>query len=322
MFHSHTADLNEAVVAALLKIQLDFQWPMQSPAFRIVDVSERNTSGATLLRAAGSKTVDVMVKTNGAWTHNDALANYRALAELHDVIEGAEILGGETMTALGWAPEPPMVVTKFVESRELRSAVKTVNDPGLLIGPLETVGEMLAAFHERHRATDRETIDIARRDAMAIARRIPNGEKTMERLLARPSVVVSKSYIDITPSNVLCAENGAVLLIDPPTRQEPALIERDLGTFLFELRKQRSAFGRSVPRPSDFLRLKMAFLRGYGIPNPMDSPTRALVSLFEFRRAAGTSRKRWRDRSPESVRYAVEAGKRMSEFLFPRLFAD
>lgn len=303
-------------------MQLDFSWPVQSTAFQIVSVSDRKSSGATLLRAQGADGVDVVVKTNDDWNLDDAVGAHHALAALHDIIDGADIERGGAMPPLGWAPDPPMVVTGYVESHELRSAVKTETDIDLLIGPLETAGRMLAAFHEHHRATDSQSTDAAHQDAISTARKIPNGERTLDRLLARAPIVVAKSYIDITPSNVLCASSGEILLIDPPPSLRPAIIERDLGTFLFELRKQRAAFSRSSREPTDFPHLKEAFLNGYGVSDPRDPSTQALLSLFEFRRAIGTSRKRLRGRSPEAVRYAVEAGRRMSGFLFPNHFPD
>lgn len=296
---------------ALGQLGGNFQWPAQWGDFRLTEVHERSRSRATLYRFRGRDGVEIMVKTALGWSAHHARSSYESFAHLRRVVEG--IPGSFSVETLGWTATPPLVVTRFVESSDLRSLIKSVVDVEELVPQVVTVGRMLRAFHRDTNIDDEAGLRLAHQDAMSVASRIPRGRARLNQILSASQQTAAASFGDLTPGNVLCDRKGRLALIDPPLERTPVLVERDLANFLFEMRKhRRAAFGtKAVAR--DHPRLSAALLEGYDHQEiAADSP---MVALFEFRRAAGVARKRLRARSPESLWFASQAVARASNFL-------
>ncbi len=97
----------------------------------------------------------------------------------------------------------------------------------------------------------------------------------------------------------------------PTLTPTPGPIHRDLGNFIFELRRQLAGrgFTPSPPIPGNFERLCDSFLQGYSDArgSTLDDTDLALIALFELRRAAGMARKRFPRRPGDALWFARSA---------------
>ncbi len=232
-----------------------------------------------------------MIKTVRGWTADEAEAAYEAMIDLADSLEGTPFDIAGAIRPWAWAGVPPLLVMPYLEGSDV---VTILRDPhaeawkGRVDDWVSRAGAMLAAYHQRHPAP--EATDEARREVTALARRLRvNGDFAIDW-----EHRVAKCFGDFGPGNLHASPSGDLYLLDPPLSPGSAVVHRDLGNFLFELRRQLAGrgFTRSEPMSERFERLHAGFLRGYVMADgaPLDAPDEALIALYETRRALGMAR--------------------------------
>ena len=169
-------------------------------------------------------------------------------------------------------------------------------------------GVALAAFHEDKRRKSDVDLDLAMSDVTRLADRFRISASHTTGLLEaaewRDKCVAS--YGDFGPGNLLGTSDGLLYLLDPPTDPPPAILHRDIGNFLFELRRQFAGRGytRAPVMRDAFAALRSDFLAGYsshGSRRSLGDADDALIALFEMARAAGMARKRFPGRTGDSI---------------------
>lgn len=298
------------VEAALLRIQEEFHWASRVESFVVVDTWQRSRSLALFYRVLGvPDDLNLVAKTDVRWSAQDAENLYLVMQDLCHLLDSARIEGTACIRPLGWSPSPPLVVMPYVNAEELRGVIRRGFEVHQMREQISRAGAMLAAFHGAHPVVEGKECSRARSDALNLAGRLPGGNRRALALLERVGHRTAYRYGDVTPSNMLLAPDGKLLMIDPPMAAIPSLIHRDIGNFLFELRKQLA--GRGVTpgvQRNGFTDLRDAFLDGYvGATLPFGEADHSLIALFEFRRAAGTVRKRLRKRPGDAIWFAGQA---------------
>jgi Phosphotransferase enzyme family len=301
--------------AALRRVQSVFDWPERSDQFEIAESWQRSSSGAWFYRVAASHGRELLVKCGDRWTGEDAGAVHESMEDLRRLLAQSGIEQTGTIPSLGWSDDPPMVVMPFVEADELISVLRS-GELGRLEPLMEKAGRLLGAFHQAHPV---EEADRSRAHAQVtdLAGRLPGGARLVSPLLEEAGDRVALSFGDITPGNILLADDGRMLLIDPPITPSPAVIHRDLGYFLVESHKHFAGRGRSPSmRHRGFEALKDPFLRGYANETgPLGPPDKALIALFEARQASGNARNRWPRRAGDALWFAAQAVGAGSRFM-------
>jgi aminoglycoside phosphotransferase (APT) family kinase protein len=184
---------------------------------------------------------------------------------------------------------------------------------------MRSTGMMLAVFHDSHPTPPAGDIAPAGDEVRDTAQRVKLPAELAESLLSEINwrQRCSLSFGDFGPGNLLGTGDGRVYLLDPPDQPEIALPHKDIGNFIFELRRQLAGHGytRTKPVRGRFHELRDEFLHGYseGSARTIDSSDRAMISLFEMRRAVGMTRKRFPDRIGDSVWFARSAVARRRE---------
>jgi hypothetical protein len=181
---------------------------------------------------------------------------------------------------------------------------------------MATTGAMIAAYHDAHRPAPGAELTGVAEAARHAARRIRVPPQALEALLDATAWLgrCSASYGDFGPGNLLGDRHGRLHLLDPPVAPDLALTHKDLGNFVFELRRQLAGHGftRSRPVEGRLEGLHTSFLDGYSARSsagPLLPADEGLIALFEMRRALGMARKRLPARPDDAVwfaRYAVE----------------
>ncbi len=297
----------------LLDLQVAFDWPDQAPEYELVDTWERARSGSEFHRLTGvPQGPDVVFKTVEGWAPGDASAMFETMTDLADVIDRANLGRAHAIRPLAWGSDPVGLVMPYVEGADVVSILRTpdtANWSQRITDSMESAGSILAAYHGAHSMPVTEVDEAAQ---LAARFRI---DRTFDP--GRESAI---SFGDFGPGNLHLTPDDTLYLLDPPVAPNRARIHRDLGNFLFELRRQLAGrgFTASSPVPGHFEPLSTAFLRGYEEQRdgpPFDSEDRALIALFELRRSAGMARKRFPGRPGDALWFARAALARRREVL-------
>lgn len=305
--HLQPSELSQLLVS----LQEKFGWATRSESFDLIGLWRRDRSGSAFYHMTGIPDGPaVIVKVVDEWTSRDAESMFHAMVDLADVVEGSGIQGAFGIRPVGWAGAPPLVVMPFVEGTDVVSILRQPGHEAWAdVGSWMTkTGQMLAVYHERHRA---HATAAAVDDARGLAARLMIGRRSIEETLAEidPEQRSARSFGDIGPGNLHGASNGDLYLLDPPAESGLALVHRDLGNFAFELRRQLAGHGytRSRPVKGHFERLRSAFLEGYSLRShggPLTPADESLIALFEARRAMGMARKRIPSRPGDALWFA------------------
>jgi hypothetical protein len=296
----------------LLTLQDEFEWATRSESFDLVERWRRDRSGSAFYHMTGSPDGPaVVLKVVDEWTPRDAESMFQAMTDLADVVEGAGIEGAFGIRPVGWAGDPPLVVMPYIEGTDVVSILRQPEHEAwrhLGSWMIET-GQMLAVYHQRHRAHAATAALVD--DVRELAARFRIDRRSIDGTLAEidPEQRSARSFGDIGPGNLHGASNGDLYLLDPPGASGLALVHRDLGNFVFELRRQLAGRGytRSRPVKGHFERLRSAFLEGYSLRShggPLTPADEALIALFEARRATGMARKRMPSRPGDALWFA------------------
>jgi hypothetical protein len=307
-----TAQLQPSDLSRLiLTLQVKFGWATRSEGFDLIELWRRDRSGSAFYHMTGIPDGPaVILKVVDEWTSRDAESMFHAMTDLADVVEGGAIQGAFGIRPVGWAGDPPLVVMPYVEGTDVVSILRQPEHEawGDLGSWMIKTGQMLAVYHERHRAHSTAAVVD---DARELAARFRIDRRSIEGTLAKidRDQRSARSFGDIGPGNLHGASNGDLYLLDPPAESSLALVHRDLGNFVFELRRQLAGRGytRSRPVKGHFERLRSAFLEGYSLQShggPLTRPDEALIALFEARRAMGMARKRIPSRPGDALWFA------------------
>jgi hypothetical protein len=279
----------------------------------------KKADGYDLLEVWGSRTaslyrcrgrpgaVDVVVKIGHGWSAEDARRLHEQLSALRSRLDPSIV---RTPEPLGWASDPPAVCTRYVEGTDLYFMLLDLGHPAWGVAGvaastlLARCGGALAHIH-------------ASRDGLpdgAAARAVGRMRSAASALGLRPIAPSDTdlepviAFGDVGPHQFRIGDGGQVWVLDPPTELSPALPHEDVAMFVFGIDKLLGAggTGRTRSRRATGSDLRGAFLDGYGRAGGMD-PRRALdrwlVRLFETRMAAGTAKRRIREREfPDAAR--------------------
>jgi hypothetical protein len=301
----------------LLALQDSFAWQERADAYRLAATWERRRSGSYFTRFEGLPSgPGVVVKTAEGWAPDDAREIFAAMADLADLVERAGVTAYIPLHPLAWASDPPSVVTPYLEGIDLVTILRDPEHPAWASDVADWIGgagEVLAGYHSSHQAP--ESAPNAREQTANVARRL-RVDLAFDRV--QWSERTARSFGDFGPGNLhVVTASGEVALLDPPPDPVPAVVHRDLGNFLFELRRQLAGRGytRTAPVNGRFDALRARFLQGYSSRQaiPLTPADEALISLFEARRDLGMARKRLPQRVGDSMWFARSALARRRE---------
>jgi hypothetical protein len=238
------------------------------------------------------------------------------MTDLDHILAGSGIEWAGTIPSLGWADSPPMVVMPYLDAEELIALIRGDTSLEQLCELVSRAGAMLAAYHHAHPLDDETARNQARSATIAMGAKLPGGSRRASALIGELDLNrFARSYGDVTPGNFLAATDGRLLLIDPPIDPRPELIHRDLGYFLFEMRKHFAGRGRTrTPARAGYDTARVAFLEGYAVP--LTDADQRLIALYEARQAAGTMRNRFPGRPADTMWFAARAVAAGSRFLW------
>ena len=305
-------DIRAALLAARERIDLS-----DSTGFDEVARWERSRSGTAFFRLRSLPWGDeIVVKTSQEWDSYDPEKVHSAMVELVEMLEsGTE---GGAIRPLGWTGSPPLVVMPFVEGTDLVTLLRDESraEWEWMERWMRTTGAMIASFHDAHRPPLESDLTGLAEAARHMARRIRIAGAVVDGLLDHAGWQdrCSASYGDFGPGNLLGDRDGKLYLLDPPIYPELALAHKDLGNFIFELRRQLAGHGftRSRPVEGHFDDLRASFIDGYSERSgggPLAPADLGLIALYEMRRAMGLARKRLPARPDDALwfaRYTVE----------------
>ena len=318
-----TAPTVTAVAALLESLQSKFDWPDQAQTFESVDQWERTRSGTVFFRMIGAPSgPEVLVKIGTGWDQREAENSYRAMLGLADAISDADIEGGHAIRPLAWAPSPPAVVLPYVPGTDLVTLLRQPDSAEWehMTSWMHRAGALLAAYHLAHATPSNADIAPADEEMLEAGRRMRIPASTIGNVLNQVDWRhrCALSFGDFGPGNLLGTPEGDLYLLDPPEHPSLAVIHKDLGNFLFELRRQLAGRGYTRTRPvgGQFDKFRTELLAGYAEHSstglgPCDE---ALITLFEMRRARGMARKRFPARLGDAIWFAASALARRSEF--------
>ena len=310
------------LTSALLDVQSDWAQPARAETYEVVDWWRRERSGSSFVHLVGVPNgPEILTKTVDGWESSDARDTHDAMADLAGALAAASIPSAAGISPLGWIEGPPTVVMPWVEGRDAVTILRS-NDRETIEGRmpnwLSSAGAMLAAFHAT--TPDRDFGD-ASKQAIQAAGRLRIDGKTATRLMDQVQWQgkCARSFGDIGPGNLHVTPTGEIYLVDPPVETSLALIHRDLGNFVFELRRQLAGRGytRTSPIRGRFDHLSSTFLDGYIEQSGRDlgAADHALIALFEARRALGMARKRLPSRPGDALWFSRLALSRRRDVL-------
>ncbi|HVR79951.1 MAG TPA: hypothetical protein VMS99_16355 [Acidimicrobiia bacterium] len=281
--------------------------------YELLDHWERARSGSAFYRMTGKPSgPDLLVKTGPVWDPEETELLHRAMVDLSDAISFAGIEGAAAIRPVAWSSSPPAIVMPFVEGTDL---VTLLRDPereewAQMRPWMYRAGEMIAAYHTSHPAPPASDITPAADEARRAGRGMLLSPAMIEQLLRqiRWRDRCAMSFGDFGPGNLHGNAKGDLYLLDPPEDPMVALVHKDIGNFMFEMRRQLAGHGYTRTRPvrGRFHELRAAFLEGYTARSSrvIDSCDQALIALFEMRRARGMARKRFPGRLGDSSWFA------------------
>jgi hypothetical protein len=286
-------------------------------SFQYLDGWERPRAGTSFFRFAVEPSGrTIVVKTGSQWSADDAERLCEAHASLTRAVSEPQIEQAASIHPVTYLIDPPSLVMPDVGGTDVVSILRDPHRPEWesMTSWIRAAGAMLAAFHAANPAPP----DVGTGDIVETARRMRIDD--VARLIldrAKWEESCAAVYGDFGPGNLIGVLDGPVYLIDPPMMPPGGPIHRDLGNFVFELRRQLAGHGhtRTRPVPGRFDTLLEALLDGYSersgsVLAPSDE---ALIALYEMRRAAGMARKRLSKRPFESVWFARSALERRRE---------
>lgn len=306
---------NEQFSALLVQLQSEFDWTHTADRYDTVSKWERPRSGSRFLHMRGLPNgPDVVVKWSPAWPANTARQLYDAMLELDNIVRAASTEDCRAIRPLAWASNPETLVMPYVEGIDLVSVLRQTDHPAWrddgrrLRTWLAQVGRVLASYHDSGPSPMPGDVTRGLADLEAVARKA-RVDTRRRAALRRDIDGVSRHgrlYGDFGPGNLEASTGGILYVLDPPEEAKSGMVHRDLGNFLFELRRQLAGRGytRSAPRRGRLPALRRAFLDGYSSAasgGPLTDADLAAVDLYEFRRAIGMARKRWPRRPSDSA---------------------
>lgn len=318
---SLTAVLSESLSLTPEQIAAALSDFVPGEELRYVDGWERPRSGTTFFRFSVEPSGRmIVVKSGRDWTAEDASRLYQAQTDLARAISEPPIEHAGSMRPVGWITRPPSIVMPYVGGSDVVSILRDPSRPEWesMATWVKAAGAMLAAYHASNPMPPAEA---ELEDVLDVGRRMRIGAEAVSRMLERAGWEkrCASSYGDFGPGNLIGVLDGPVFLIDPPVDTNASPAHRDLGNFVFELRRQLEGHGhtRSDPVPGRFEDLREALLAGYSerSGSPLEPADLPLVTLYEMRRAAGMARKRLSTRPTEAVWFARSALARRREIL-------
>ena len=310
-------------VAALLdSLQDAFGLDTRADRYELVDHWTRDRSGTAFYRMIGKPSgLELLVKTGAAWDQGQAEHLHAAMVDLADTISSADIDGAHAIRPQAWTGAPPLVVMPFVEGTDLVTLLRAPNrEEWAHIGRwIRMAGGMLAAYHSSHPTPPSADMAPAGDEVRDAGRRMRLPAQLMDHVLNEIDWRrrCALSFGDFGPGNLLGTAEGDVYLLDPPDHPSIALIHKDIGNFMFEMRRQLAGHGYTRTRPvrGRFHELRAGFLEGYSewSGRAIDSCDEGLIAIFEIRRASGMARKRFPTRLPDSAWFARSALARRRE---------
>jgi hypothetical protein len=278
-----TMTLSEFALNKILKkIQIRFDWPSRAPRFHLV--SRKRIRGGILYRCRpdASEQGDVVLKQRLRWTPDTAQELYRAAVRIRRYWPGNG--GVESVSALGWAADPPLVCFQYIDGQDVDELVLG-SDLGSSEADLRSLvircGEALGGFH-RSFAPDVSGQRLARAQARGDLDKVARRMLIPARLVkaATGSMAVSFAYEDFRLGNMRLGPNGELFLLDPPSRLRYTPVYRDLSIFAYSLRGLLSRSHEDGAAQADVL--LEDFYRAYAITGPttISSAERWLVGLY------------------------------------------
>lgn len=306
---------SEHVSELLQRLQSEFDWSHTASRYDVVSSWERPRSGSKFLHLRGTAGgPEVVVKWSLTWPANTARQLYDAMVELAEIVERAETEDCRAIRPLAWSSSPEALVMPYVEGTDLVSVLRQPDHPAWrreaeqLKGWLFQVGRFLATYHASGPTPMPGDVTKGLTDLEAVARKARLDGRRLAGL-RRDIDGVSRHgrlYGDFGPGNLEATTDGRLYVLDPPESAQTGLVHRDIGNFLFELRRQLAGRGytRTPPVRGRLGGLRRAFLDGYSSAargGPLTEADLAAIDLYEFRRALGMARKRWPRRLGDSL---------------------
>jgi hypothetical protein len=207
------------------------------------------------------------------------------------------------------------VCTRYVEGIDLYFMLLDIGHPawGSAGVPAATLlARCGVALAHLHSAGD-GLAEGADRDLLERIRSVANSLRLRPIVTSGTDLVPVMGFGDVGPHQFRIAAVGQIWVLDPPTDPFPALPHEDVAMFLFGIDKLfRAASGvRTRSRRPTRIALREAFLEGYGrigVIDPRREPHRWLIRMFETKTAAGTARRRIRERE------LIDAGRMLLRY--------
>jgi hypothetical protein len=255
---------------------------------------------ASIYRCRGRRSgVDVVVKVGDDWSADDARRLFEQLIDLRSRLDPSIV---RTPEPLGWASDPPAVCTRYVEGTDLYFMLLDIGHAawGSAGAPATTVfARCGAALAHLHGAPDR--LAEGMNGGLERVRSVANSLWLRPIFTSRRDLMPVIGFGDVGPHQFRIADEGRIWVLDPPMDPVPALPHEDIAMFLFGIDKLFGAANgiRIRSRGPTRRALREAFLEGYGRSGAMDprrTPHSWLIRMFETKTAAGTARRRIRER--------------------------
>ncbi len=278
--------------------------------YDLLEVWGSRTASIYRCRGRGSG-VDVVVKVGDDWSADDAKRLSEQLVGLRSRLDPSIV---RTPDPLGWTSDPPAVCTRYVEGTDLYFMLLDIGHAawGTAGVPATTVfARCGAALAHLHRAPDRlaEGTD----GGLERVRSVANSLWLRPIFTSRTDLMPVIGFGDVGPHQFRISDGGRIWVLDPPMDPVPALPHEDIAMFLFGIDKLFGAANgvRTRSRRPTRIAFRDAFLEGYGrtgVLDPRRTPHSWLIRMFETKRAAGTARRRIRERE------LIDAGRMLLRY--------
>jgi hypothetical protein len=235
---------------------------------------------------------DLAVKVGDDWGPGDARFVYEEMERIRAWLIEADT-GAVGLRPIGWLDDPPAVAMPFVVGSSVSDAIRDAGvsnaseDAERAVAAARAFGAALGSYHGLYPAHGDDSVDEVRADFAAAARRaLVPGRAAWDRAvrLAR-----ARGY-RLSPNDLLVAEDGSFVFLDPPHIRVYELVHRDVSAFFVELDTVISHNRLGKTNTGLEHRLRSAFLEGYGATGPahLDTPDdRWAIRLYECSRIVG-----------------------------------